>query len=419
MRLKDILQGKTKREEGNQRALEYGFLVGIIPDYHGGRIMVKLSIENLKAEDVMTTDIISATEDEHLSDVLSKLKKHDIHELPVVRKNKLVGMVSYDTLIKRRNLPLTTKVEHFMTTPPKLASDVSITTVAEMLMSSGFRALPITTHGKKLAGIVSRNDLLKGIAQVRKLADMEIENIMTKKPQCILESDNVSKARNMMKQLSMRTLPVVDKKENLVGVVGVRDIATIWTPKTKESRGELSGEKISLDVEVKSIMNSDPISIGTDGKVKDVIKLMNDHDVSSILICDDNKPIGIITPLDLIELLVRAQERESLYVQITGLDEEDTDYYDDMYELIRKYMKKINKIEKTRLFSIHVVQYHDRSLVKEYELRARLSTHKHMFYAQSEGWDLMGSLDEVLATLEKIVTKEKDRRLAIRKKRNK
>lgn len=381
--------------------------------------MAYQSIKNLKAQDVMTDKVVFATEEEKLSEILAKLKKHDIHELPVVRKNKLVGMVSYDTLIKRRNLPLSTKVEHVMTTPPKLSMDVPIMQVAEMLMSSGFRALPITSKGNKLAGVVSRNDLLTGIKNDKRLSEMQIDSIMTHKPLCIKENENIKKARTMMMQLSMRTLPVVDSKELLVGVVGVKDIASIWTPKTKESRGELSGEKVSLDVEVKSIMNTEPISIGKDGKVKDVITLMQTHDISSILITEKKKPLGIITPLDLIELIVRMIKRESLYVQITGLDEEDAEFYDDMYDLIEKYMKKINKIQRTRLFSLHVTQYHDKSLVKEYELRARLSTEKHLFYAQGEGWNLMMALDEVLDTLDSIVTKDKDRRLGARKKRNK
>jgi ribosome-associated translation inhibitor RaiA len=146
---------------------------------------------------------------------------------------------------------------------------------------------------------------------------------------------------------------------------------------------------------------------------------MQTHDISSILITEKKKPLGIITPLDLIELIVRMIKRESLYVQITGLDEEDTEYYDDMYDLIEKYMKKINKIQRTRLFALHVTQYHDKSLVKEYELRARLSTDKHLFYAQGEGWNLMMALDEVLDTLVGIVTKDKDRRKKKKKKRNK
>lgn len=373
--------------------------------------MAYKSVKNLKAEDVMSKDFVCAKEEENLSDVLAKLKKHDIQELPVIRKNKVIGLVSYDTLIKRRNLPLSTKVEHIMSKPPELSKDAPLTTVAEMLMSSGFRALPITARGKKMVGMVSRDDLLKGIIQDKELADLEIHSIMTKEPQCIGENDNITQARTLMKQLAVRTLPVVDENQRLTGVVGVKDIARIWTPKTKESTGELAGEKISLEIEVKSIMNTDPISIESEGKVRDVIKLMQRHEISNILVTEKEKPIGIITTLDLIELLARLKEREALYVQITGLDEEDADMYDEMYELISKSMKKINRMEKTRILALHVTQYHNRSFVKEYELRARLSTEKQMFYAQGKGWALLKALDEILEAFERMVIKEKERRL--------
>ena len=381
--------------------------------------MASKSIENMKAEDVMSKNFITAIEDENLSDVLAKLKKHNLHELPVIRKNRLVGFVSYDTIIRRRNLPLSTKVEHIMSSPPKLSMDSSLTLIAERLMSSGFRILPITSKGKILAGVVSRMDLLRGISKDKKLTNMEIHSLMTKEPQCVWETDNISQARILMKKLSVRTVPVLDDKDRLVGVVGVKDIAKIWTPKTKESRGELSGEKFSMDVEVKSVMNPEPIFIEKEGKVGEVINLMQKHDISSVLITEEKKPIGIITALDIIELLVRMKERESLYVQITGLEEEDAEIYDDMYQLIQKSMSKINKMEKTSIFALHVVEYHNKSLVKEYELRARLSTKKQMFYAQGNGWDLFKALDDVLEALERMVTKEKERRLDAIKKRGK
>ncbi len=373
--------------------------------------MTNKVVKNLKAEDVMSKEFVTATEYDTLSDVLGKLKKHNLQELPVIRKNRLIGLVSYDTLIKRRNLPLSTKVGHIMSTPPELSKNASLSTVAEMVISSGFRAVPITSRGKKLVGIVSRNDILRGIIQDTSLADIEIHSIMTREPQNILHSDNITHARTLMKRLSMRTLPVVDDNERLVGVVGVKDIARIWTPKTKESRGELIGEKISLDIEVKSVMNAHPIFIEKEGMVRDVVDLMQKRDISNVIITEKQIPIGIITSLDLIEMLVRIKDREALYVQITGLDEEDADFYDDMYELIHKYMSKINKLEKTTMFNLHVSQYHNKSFVKEYEMRARLSTKKHMFYAKSKGWDLMKALDEILDALERIVTKEKERRL--------
>jgi CBS domain-containing protein len=374
--------------------------------------------KNLKVEEVMSRVPVTATEEENLSDVIAKLKKHDIQELPVIRKNRLVGLVSYETLIRRRNLPLTTKVGHIMVTPPELPNSGYITTAAEMLISSGFSALPITSRGKKLVGMVSRMDLLKGIAKNRNLAEILVETLMTQAPQCVHDDENITQARTAMKKLSIRTLPVVDRNEDLVGIITVKDIARIWTPKTKESTGELRGEKISLDVEVKSVMNPNPVYLAKDGRVADAIKLMEKYEIDNVLVVEDRKPVGIITSLDLIELLVRLKEREALYVQITGLDEEDAEYYDEMYDLISKYMSKINRFAKTRLFTLHVVQYHDKSFVKEYEMRARLSTDRHMFYAQGKGWNLIKALDDVLEAFERMVTKDKERRVAATKKRN-
>lgn len=379
--------------------------------------MKKVSIEQLKAEDIMSKSIITATEDESLSDILAKLKKFDIQELPVVRNNKLVGIVSYDTLIKRRNLPLTTKALNIMSSPPMISAQDDVYKMAEMLVSSGFKALPITSKNKRLIGMVSRKDLINIIEKDRNISSISIESIMSHKPQCIHEESNIAQARQMMRRFNERALPVIGEDGKLTGVVGVKDIARMWTQKTKESSGNLRGEKISLDIYVKSIMNTSPIWIEKDGNVGDVVRLMKEHDISSTIITEDHIPIGIVTPPDLMEVLLRAGKREGVYVQITGLEEEDTTVYEDIYNLIQKSMKKIGKVEKPQILAIHFVQYHGRSDVKEYEIRARLSTQKQMFYARHDEWDLLKGLDETLESLEKMVMKEKDRRVGSRKRR--
>ncbi len=379
--------------------------------------MKKVSIEQLKAEDIMSKSYITATEDESLSDILAKLKKSDIQELPVVRNNKLVGIVSYDTLIKRRNLPLTTKAVNIMSSPPMISAQDDVYKLAEMIVSSGFKALPITSKNKYLIGMVSRKDLINIIQLDKNISSISIESIMSHKPQCINEGSNIAQARQMMRRFNERALPVVDDDGKLTGVVGVKDIARIWTQKSKESLGDLRGEKISLDIDVRSLMNTSPIWIEKEGTVGEVVRLMKEHDISSTIITEDHIPIGIVTPPDLIEVLLRAGKREGVYVQITGLEEEDTTVYEDIYNLVQKSMKKIGKVDKPQILAIHFVQYHGRSDVKEYEIRARLSTQKQMFYARHDEWDLLKGLDETLESLEKMVMKEKDRRVGSRKRR--
>lgn len=55
---------------------------------HGGR-----------AEDVMTEDVVSITEDTPLPEIAATLEKHHVKRVPVVRQGKLVGIVSRANLL--------------------------------------------------------------------------------------------------------------------------------------------------------------------------------------------------------------------------------------------------------------------------------------------------------------------------------
>src|SRR5512137_2046906 len=122
--------------------------------------MKQFKIEEVKARDIMSSKLVVTDPDETLSEVLGKMKSHDVSELPVCRGQKTVGIVSYDTLIKRRSLPLTTKVSNLMTLPPSISEDQPITEVAEALLTSGYRALPVMDRKGALTGIISRHDLM-------------------------------------------------------------------------------------------------------------------------------------------------------------------------------------------------------------------------------------------------------------------
>ena len=93
-----------------------------------------IQLRNIRAKDIMSERLIICQRTERLSEVLGRMKKMDIHELPVVEGGKLLGMVSYDMFIKRKSLPLTTTVENLMVTPPKVDVNDSITRVAEVML---------------------------------------------------------------------------------------------------------------------------------------------------------------------------------------------------------------------------------------------------------------------------------------------
>jgi len=66
----------------------------------------------------MTPKPITLSTDAPLSRALGVMREKGIHELPVLRKNRLIGLITFETIARRTNLPLSTKVEHLLVLPP-------------------------------------------------------------------------------------------------------------------------------------------------------------------------------------------------------------------------------------------------------------------------------------------------------------
>ena len=72
--------------------------------------MKEYNIHETKAKNIMSKKLVTIECHEEISVALGKMREHDVHELPVTDDGKIIGLVSYDTFLKRRNIPLTTKV---------------------------------------------------------------------------------------------------------------------------------------------------------------------------------------------------------------------------------------------------------------------------------------------------------------------
>jgi CBS domain-containing protein len=75
--------------------------VGIITDRD---LMSRLVAENrdpekTQASEVMTTDLISATREDDMTDVLARMRERGIRRIPLVEDGQLVGLVSLDDVI--------------------------------------------------------------------------------------------------------------------------------------------------------------------------------------------------------------------------------------------------------------------------------------------------------------------------------
>jgi CBS domain-containing protein len=374
--------------------------------------MTRESVQEIKAKDIMSRNLICVEPDEDVSSALGKMQHYDVDELPVVTKGKVLGLISYETLLKRRNFPMTTKVENVMTFPPRLNKHTPIMDIAETMLSSGFRAVPVIEN-ETIVGIVTRKDLLNIIPSLRILREITVKEIMTVSPHTVTEHDTTDKARSIMQKVDVRVLPVVDKKQELVGVIGLKDIAGVaMQKKTGQTRGDVEGRSGPTQIDVMSVMVADPVTATEDTKIVDVVSLMNKNNISTVIVIKNNRPIGILTQYDLIELIASFKKEGRVFVQISGLAEGNTSAYELMFELIQKFVKRISKIATPKIFSIHVTE-HTGGVEKasgNFTLRGRLTTEHEMFYATAIDWDLLKALSEMLTQMEKMMRKDKEKR---------
>ncbi|MEW5936795.1 MAG: CBS domain-containing protein [Candidatus Thermoplasmatota archaeon] len=377
------------------------------------KMMRDMKVQDMVARDVMNTALITTSPGETLSDVLGKMRTHDIHELPVVKGGRAVGLVSYSTLIKRRSLPLTTKVKHLMTLPPSVGEDQPLPDVAETLLTTGYRGVPVSSTSGRLIGIISRHDLVRSITRVKRLQEIKVKEIMSQSPHTVSERDTVDRAKALMAKLDVKTLPVVDAKGRITGVVGIKDIAARGMKTSKRQRkGDAAGgkDRIGERITTGMVMRSPALTIGPEDSIGRGVEMMMEHNISTLIVCDDSYPTGILTEYDVIEFIASFREEKGVYVQITGLDEADVDAYDVIYGEIQKTMNRIAKLVTPRVFTVHAITYHESGGTNKCSLRGRLTTEHEMYYAKAFDWSLFRALALLLEQLERQIRKDKERR---------
>ena len=378
--------------------------------------MKRDKVQDWTVSDFMSTDLVTTTPDETVGDVRGKMKTHDVHELPVLERRKILGVVTMRELMRRKNVPPNTKVSTVLQPAPEVSPALNLPEVAERMISTGFRAIPVVKD-KRLVGIISRSDLVRALVKAKSLEASTAREFMTPNPQCVAEDDTVEHAVQIMRSLGERSIPVVDRNRHLKGVVGLKDIVDLFArPKVREQYGDRAGREERVVIEVKGVMRYPPVTVGSEATVQRAAELMVKNEISSVIVAENDEPTGIITTQDLMQFLAGLRERDQLFVEIGGLEDEPRDAYDVMYAVIQKEMRRIAQLVRPRTLTIHVQKYKPEGDRWKYSLRARFTTAHRIYYAHHFDWDLQIALSGLLETLYKRIVKEKERKVTERKR---
>jgi len=117
--------------------------------------------KEMRAEQVMETKIIHAHPDETPLDVVKKMKKHEISQLPVVENDSVVGFVSESIMLGALIENKKGKIRDIMNdAPPTVSKDSAVSMVSDLLKHY---PIVVVVEKGKLKGIITRSDLLRKV----------------------------------------------------------------------------------------------------------------------------------------------------------------------------------------------------------------------------------------------------------------
>jgi CBS domain-containing protein len=103
-------------------------------------------------------------------------------------------------------------------------ADQTAQEAANFMLTGDAGSIPVT-DGDKLIGMITDRDIaVRGVAKGHG-PDTPVRDLMTSGLICAREDDDVDEVATKMSEAQVRRLPVIDRSENLVGIVSLGDLA--------------------------------------------------------------------------------------------------------------------------------------------------------------------------------------------------
>jgi CBS domain-containing protein len=301
----------------------------------------------MRARDIMTKEVITVTPETSVEEIAFLLLKYNISGVPVVERDKVVGVVSEADLLYKKKLPTSlvyiyqhgsylkpnelaeedkkiraTKAKEVMTREViSVSPETKVTEIVSIMEEKGIKRV-LVMEGDKLVGIVSKLDVLRCltgsceelaqhiISKVNKIPTT-VNDIMSCKVVTVKASDSVEDAARLLLEHRISGLPVVDEDGNLVGVLSESDLIHKAEPLPSPSLYYGNREKFLEEMwkvkasQVREVMTEDVITVSPEDGVEKAASLMLEKGVKRLPVVRGEKVVGMVTRADILKALAR------------------------------------------------------------------------------------------------------------------
>jgi acetoin utilization protein AcuB len=145
---------------------------------------------------------------------------------------------------------------------------------------------------------------------------MIISRVMTKNPVTVHPDMPVTEVRSLMDREQIGHLPVLDKNNNLVGILTKKDLLKA-SPSAASSLDMYEISYLLSKLKAEQIMVKDVITVKENDVVEEAARIMADKDIGCLPVMKGDLLVGIITETDLFHAFVRAFGARRSGIRIT------------------------------------------------------------------------------------------------------
>ena len=133
------------------------------------------------------------------------------------------------------------KVSEVMTREVQtIQPDQTAQEAASFMLSADAGSIPVT-DGERLVGMITDRDIaVRGVAAGMIPQESRVADVMTAELRFCRADDTIEQAMAEMGDVQVRRLPVLDAKNEIVGIVSLADLATRQSAHTDETLREIS-----------------------------------------------------------------------------------------------------------------------------------------------------------------------------------
>ncbi|WP_423792708.1 CBS domain-containing protein [Methanocaldococcus indicus] len=193
---------------------------------------------NDKVKEIMTKDVVTLSENADIDEAIETFLEKNVGGVPIVNKdNKILGVITERDVIKTLidKIDEDTTIDKYTTkkvicaTPGERLKDV-----ARTMVRNKFRRLPVVRE-EKLVGIITTTDFIKLLGSdwafeklktgnVREITNVRMEEIMAKNVITTNEEAKLKDVAKIMIEKNVGAIPVVDDDNKLIGIITEKDV---------------------------------------------------------------------------------------------------------------------------------------------------------------------------------------------------